>query len=88
MDVRKPGEYEADHIEDAQNFPLDFINQNMHQIDQNKTYYMHCRSGYRSTIAGSILKSRGVDYLVNVHGIFDDVVSSKIPTNSLTCSKS
>lgn len=88
LDVRKPGEYEADHIEDAQNFPLDFINQNMHQIDQNKTYYMHCRSGYRSTIAGSILKSRGVDYLVNVHGIFDDVVSSKIPTNSLTCSKS
>lgn len=88
LDVRKPGEFDAEHIENAQNFPLDFINQNMHQINRDEPYYLHCRSGYRSTVAGSILKSRGFETLVNVHGLFDEIAASKIPTSSFVCSKS
>ena len=80
LDVRKPGEYSGEHIENAQHFALDYINQNMSEISKDKPYYMHCRSGYRSTVAASILKSRGFETLVNVQGLFDDIMASSIPT--------
>jgi glyoxylase-like metal-dependent hydrolase (beta-lactamase superfamily II)/rhodanese-related sulfurtransferase len=57
LDVRKPNEYQAEHIKIAQNFPLDFINSHMTEIDGNKEYYLHCLSGYRSTVASSILNA-------------------------------
>jgi len=44
LDLRKPGEFSGAHIETAQNFPLDFINQNMSEVSKNKKYYLHCRS--------------------------------------------
>lgn len=85
LDVRKPSEYDAEHIESAQNFALDFINEHMHEIRQDHTYYLHCRSGYRSTIAGSILKARGFEQLTNIHGKFEDIAKSTIPTSTFTC---
>jgi rhodanese-related sulfurtransferase len=85
LDVRKPGEWEAESVTGAQNVPLDFINDNMSEIKKEETYYMHCRSGYRSTIAASILKARGYENLVNIHGAFDDIASTSIPTSDYTC---
>ncbi len=85
LDVRKPTEYIGEQIENAQNFPLDFINENMSEISKKKKYYMHCRSGFRSTIAASILKARGFDKLVNVQGKYDDISASKIPTSDFVC---
>ena len=85
LDVRRPGEWSAEHIDRAQHFPLDFINHHMSDIDRNKTYYMHCRSGYRSTIAASILKARGFDKLVNVHGAFNQITKSRIPVTDFVC---
>ncbi|RME97671.1 MAG: MBL fold metallo-hydrolase [Bacteroidetes bacterium] len=70
LDVRKPGEWEAGHLVMATHFPLDFINNHMDQLDAAQTYYLHCRSGYRSTIAVSILKARGYHNLVNVLDTF------------------
>ncbi len=71
LDVRRASEYDAEHVVGAQNFPLDFINKNMAQLDHNEKYYVHCRSGYRSVIAASILKSRGLDNLVNIPGGYE-----------------
>lgn len=71
LDVRKESEYNTEHVIGAQNFPLDFINQNMEQVDHDKTYYLHCKGGYRSMTAASILKSRGYENLVNLTGGFD-----------------
>lgn len=85
LDVRKPGEWSAEHIDGAKHFPLDFLNHHMSDIDREKTYYLHCRSGYRSTIAASILKARGFDKLVNVHGTFEEIVKSKIPVTDFVC---
>ncbi|HVX52584.1 MAG TPA: MBL fold metallo-hydrolase [Chitinophagaceae bacterium] len=70
LDVRKQSEYNSQHVTFAENLPLDYINDNMQQIDRNKTYYVHCASGYRSVIFTSILKSRGYDNLINVQGGF------------------
>jgi len=85
LDVRKPGEWNGEHIDGAQNFPLDYINQKMGEIDQEQNYYLHCRSGYRSTVAASILKSRAFNKLTNVQGAFTDIIQSEIPTTDFVC---
>lgn len=85
LDVRKPSEWEGAHIESGRNFPLDFISSNMHKVDQGTTYYLHCRSGYRSTIAASILRARGFEQLVNVIGTFEEIEASAIPTSDFVC---
>src|SRR5690606_29832738 len=66
IDVRKPGEYGAEHVEGVENKPLDFINDWMGEINKNTKYYLHCAGGYRSMITASILKSRGFDEVVNI----------------------
>lgn len=68
LDARRKSEYDSEHLVGAENFPLDFINQQMSQLDRNKKYYIHCAGGYRSVIMASILKSRGYDNLVNIRG--------------------
>ena len=68
LDVRRASEFGTEHLVGAVNFPLDFINSNMSEVDRDKTYYLHCEGGYRSVIAASILKSRGFHNLVNIQG--------------------
>lgn len=68
LDARRESEYKSEHLAGAENFPLDFINRNMSQVDPHKTYYIHCAGGYRSLIAASILRSRGFDKVINIKG--------------------
>ncbi len=73
VDVRKKSEYQSEHILDAENEPLDFINDSMAHLDKNKTYYVHCAGGYRSMIFNSILRARGYDKLIDIKGGFKDI---------------
>ena len=66
FDVRKESEYSAEHLPQANNTPLDVINEHLASFPDNKTFYLHCAGGYRSVIAASILKSRGIHNLVDV----------------------
>ena len=68
LDARRESEYKSEHLAGAENFPLDFINRNMSQVNPHKTYYIHCAGGYRSLIAASILRSRGFDKVINIKG--------------------
>ncbi|MBL7721838.1 MAG: MBL fold metallo-hydrolase, partial [Chitinophagaceae bacterium] len=68
LDARRKSEFDSEHLMGAENFPLDFINQNMSQLSRDKKYFIHCAGGYRSVIMCSILKSRGFDKLVNIQG--------------------
>jgi len=85
LDVRKPSEWEGAHVKNSLNFALDFINKHISEVDKETIYYMHCRSGYRSTVAASILKARGFENMVNVQAKFDDIVASKVPTTTFVC---
>jgi rhodanese-related sulfurtransferase len=76
LDVRKKSEYGSEHVEGAENAPLDFINDSMAQLDKNKTYYVHCAGGYRSMIFASILRARGYDKLIDVKGGFKSIKES------------
>jgi glyoxylase-like metal-dependent hydrolase (beta-lactamase superfamily II)/rhodanese-related sulfurtransferase len=70
FDVRKKSEYSSEHLEMAENAPLDFINASMQHIPKDKTAYIHCASGYRSMVFTSILRARGFENLVEVKGGF------------------
>jgi hydroxyacylglutathione hydrolase len=77
LDVRKKSEYHSEHVVDAENAPLDFINDSMQQINKDKTYYVHCAGGYRSMIFISTLRARGYDNLVDVKGGFKAIKESE-----------
>lgn len=76
LDVRKASEFNSEHVIEAENAPLDYINDSMLKIDKNKTYYVHCAGGYRSMIFASVLKARGYDNLINVEGGFTSIKNS------------
>ncbi len=76
IDARKKSEYGSEHVIDAVNAPLDFINDSMAQIDKNKTYYVHCASGYRSMAFVSTLQARGYRNLIEVAGGFKAIKES------------
>ncbi|WP_299226638.1 rhodanese-like domain-containing protein [uncultured Psychroserpens sp.] len=85
LDVRKDGEYNSMHLENAQHFALDFINSKMNEISKDKTYHIHCAGGYRSVIAASILKARGFHNLVDIAGGFGAIKKTDLPTTDFIC---
>lgn len=66
VDARKPGEFNAEHVENALNIPLDFVNEQLSEVPKDENFYLHCAGGYRSVIMASILKSRGYHNMINV----------------------
>lgn len=86
LDVRKANEFLSEHVEEAINLPLDYINENFNSIDKNKTYFVHCAGGYRSVIFNSIMRSRGYDKLIDVAGGFKAIKENgNIPTTTFVC---
>lgn len=70
LDVRKTSEFQAEHIDGAENVPLDYINETFSELNKDKKYFIHCAGGYRSMIFASILKARGFENLVDIKGGF------------------
>jgi hydroxyacylglutathione hydrolase len=86
IDVRKNSEYLSEHLIDAENAPLDFINDSMLKIDKNKTYFVHCAGGYRSMIFNSTLRARGYDNLIDINGGFKAIKESeKFQVSDFVC---
>jgi glyoxylase-like metal-dependent hydrolase (beta-lactamase superfamily II)/rhodanese-related sulfurtransferase len=85
FDVRKSGEYVSEHVKDAHLTPLDFLNDHLAEFPSDQTFYVHCAGGYRSVIAASILKSRGIHNLVDVAGGFSAIKKAGIPVTDYVC---
>ncbi len=85
LDVRKPGEYEAEHLEFTNPRPLDYINDWTHEVNGDKTYYIHCAGGYRSMIAASILKARGIDKVIDVAGGYGAIKNTDLKRTDFVC---
>lgn len=85
FDVRKESEYQSEHVKDAHLTPLDYINDHLAEFPDKETFYIHCAGGYRSMIAASILKSRGIHNLVDVAGGFADIKNVGIPVTDYVC---
>jgi glyoxylase-like metal-dependent hydrolase (beta-lactamase superfamily II)/rhodanese-related sulfurtransferase len=85
VDVRKPGEWEAEHVTDAIHYPLDYMNSDLTKLDQDKTFNVHCAGGYRSVIAISLLMQNGYKYLINVLGGFGAMKETNVPKTDYVC---
>lgn len=85
FDVRKEGEYISEHILGAQNTPLDFLNDHLTQFPEKEPFYIHCAGGYRSVIAASILKKRGIHNLVDIKGGFKAIKEIGIKLTDYIC---
>ncbi|MBL86876.1 MAG: MBL fold metallo-hydrolase [Winogradskyella sp.] len=85
FDVRREGEYVAEHVDGAKNTQLDYLNNYLSEFPEDKTFYVHCAGGYRSVIAASILKSRGIHNLVDVAGGYGAIKNTDIPTTDYVC---
>jgi hydroxyacylglutathione hydrolase len=87
LDARKEGEYFSERLENenVKNFPLDFINENMNELDKNETYHIHCAGGYRSMIMSSILKSRGFKNVIDIAGGFKAIKEEGLAVTQYAC---
>ena len=85
FDIRKESEYISEHLDNAINTPLDNINEHLKDFPENNTFYLHCAGGYRSMIAASILKSRGIHNIINIKGGFTALKESGIKISEFVC---
>lgn len=59
LDVRSETEYKANNIEGTDHIFVGVLQDNLDKISKDKQLVVHCQSGYRSTMACSILRSNG-----------------------------
>lgn len=85
VDVRKDTEYAAEHVEEAYSRPLATINNWFPELTQNEPFYIHCAGGYRSMIAASILKARGIHHFKEVDGGFKAIAEAGVPKTNFMC---
>ncbi|MFL0101170.1 MBL fold metallo-hydrolase [Tenacibaculum maritimum] len=85
FDVRKPGEYLSEHIEGVPSTPLDFLNDFLGEYPKDVDFYVHCAGGYRSVIAASILKSRGIHNVIDVAGGYKAIKETEIKRTAYIC---
>jgi glyoxylase-like metal-dependent hydrolase (beta-lactamase superfamily II) len=71
VDVRRPPEWNAGHIKGAVLHPLDRLRHSFTELDPTDLLAVHCKSGYRSAIACSLLQAEGFTRVINVLGGFD-----------------
>lgn len=85
IDVRKQSEFESEHLVNAINIPLNQINQKFAEFPVEQPFILHCAGGYRSMIAASILKSRGIENFVDVSGGMTEILKTSIPRTAYIC---
>jgi glyoxylase-like metal-dependent hydrolase (beta-lactamase superfamily II)/rhodanese-related sulfurtransferase len=85
FDVRKESEYKSEHVVNAENTPLDFLNDHLAEFPKEQTFLLHCAAGYRSVIAASILKSRGFHNLIDITEGFKAIKASGIQVTNYVC---
>jgi hydroxyacylglutathione hydrolase len=92
LDVRNPGEWRAGHIANVSHLPLDRLSLLAPQpaaeeawsaLHSQAPVAVHCKSGYRSSIAASLLERAGFTQVMNVVGGFDAWQAQKLPVISV-----
>jgi rhodanese-related sulfurtransferase len=82
LDVRREPEWDAGHIDEANWWPLDNFKVSPPDINPEVPVAVHCKSGYRSMIASSLLQRAGFRNVINVTGGFDAWQQAGLPTAS------
>lgn len=85
IDVRKESEYLSEHVNDAYNMPLAYINDWITELDSEKHFYLHCAGGYRSMMAASILQARGYRNFTEIEGGFSAIANTEVSKSNFVC---
>ncbi|MBC7900682.1 MAG: MBL fold metallo-hydrolase [Saprospiraceae bacterium] len=84
LDVRQPGEYAAAHARQTYNLPLNILANNLDKLDPDLSIYVICQTGYRSSLAASILKNAGIKNVFNVAGGTSAWIDAGLETEAST----
>jgi rhodanese-related sulfurtransferase len=84
LDVRREPEWQAGHLSGAGWWPLDKFKTGLPAADKNAALAVHCKSGYRSTIACSLLQRAGYRNVINIVGGFDAWQEAGLPVDAGT----
>lgn len=82
LDVRRAPEWEAGHIQAATWWPLDNFKVSPPEMNHDATIAVHCKGGYRSMIAASLLQRAGFRSVIDVTGGFDAWQQAKLPVST------
>lgn len=85
IDIRRESEYNTEHIHEAYSMPLAYINEWINELRTEEHFYMHCGSGYRSTMAASILQARGYRNFTEIEGGFKAISLTSVPKSDFVC---
>ena len=85
FDVRKENEFKSEHVLHAKNTPLTDLNDHLGEFPNDNPFYVHCAGGYRSVIATSILKSRGIHNIINIEDGFKAIKETDVPVSAFVC---
>lgn len=80
LDVRGAGEWNQGHIPNARHIYVPHLEENLDEIDKNKTIVAYCGSGYRASIAASVLQRHGFSSVVNIPGSWTAWKKAGFPT--------
>jgi hydroxyacylglutathione hydrolase len=84
LDVRREIEWQAGHIAGAHWHALDAFPAGLPALDRHRPVAVHCKSGYRSIIAASLLERAGFERVINVSDGFDGWQKDSLPVNNGT----
>ncbi len=87
LDVRRQAEWDAGHIAGAQLWALDKFQASLPAIERESPVAVHCKSGYRSMIACSLLERAGYKNVINVTGGFDAWQQAGLPFEASVVAK-
>ena len=73
LDVRSASEHKSECLSNSLNIPLPELNYSIDKINFKDKFIIHCKGGYRSMIAASILLSKGITNFANIPGGFDEI---------------
>lgn len=68
LDVRSPAEWQEGHIPNARHAFLGELREQLDKLDKSQPTAVYCDSGYRASIATSILQQHGFDQVCNIPG--------------------
>lgn len=85
IDVRKKSEFNAEHVVDALNIPLNELTDHLASFPKDKPFILYCAGGYRSMIAASILKQKGWHQFTDVIGGFAEISKTQVPKTKYVC---
>ena len=73
LDVRSKNEYKSESLRNSLNIPLINLSKSIDKISFEEKFYVHCKGGYRSMIASSILLANGISNFSNIPGGYDKI---------------